>query len=416
MFAPRTDPLLAPIAPAAPARMPAALVVLVLSLLLGIQPVTTDLYLPALPALSASLVAPVAHARLTLSALLLAFGCSQLVWGPLSDRFGRRPVLLWGLGAYTVASMASTFAPSMAGLITARIVQGAAMGAAVVCARAVVRDLYAPIEAAKVMSRGLSGLGLLACLSAPIGGLLSDAFGWRAALLAVAVFGAGTLALVALRFTETLATKNPLALQPRSLLAAWRRIVGNPTFVAYCALTAASYGGLFTFLASSSFVFIGLLGLSKTQYGLLMLSMSLFYIFGTFLCRRLLPRFGLRKTVALAAALSLTGGTGMGLLAVLGVGSTASVMLPFYVFMVGHGVHQPCGQSGAVNPFATTAGTAAALNGFLTMVVAFAISGWLALQPEGSVRPLTDGVWFWSVCIALAAWTLVQKYGEPAAA
>ncbi len=416
MFAPRTDPLLAPIAPAAPARMPAALVVLVLSLLLGIQPVTTDLYLPALPALSASLVAPVAHARLTLSALLLAFGCSQLVWGPLSDRFGRRPVLLWGLGAYTVASMASTFAPSMAGLITARIVQGAAMGAAVVCARAVVRDLYAPIEAAKVMSRGLSGLGLLACLSAPIGGLLSDAFGWRAALLAVAVFGAGTLALVALRFTETLAIKNPLALQPRSLLAAWRRIVGNPTFVAYCALTAASYGGLFTFLASSSFVFIGLLGLSKTQYGLLMLSMSLFYIFGTFLCRRLLPRFGLRKTVALAAALSLTGGTGMGLLAVLGVGSTASVMLPFYVFMVGHGVHQPCGQSGAVNPFATTAGTAAALNGFLTMVVAFAISGWLALQPEGSVRPLTDGVWFWSVCIALAAWTLVQKYGEPAAA
>ena len=393
--------------------MSAGLVVLIMSLLLGIQPVTTDLYLPALPALAQGFGADLPHAQLTLSALLLAFGCSQLVWGPLSDRFGRRPVLLWGLAAYTVAALGSTLAPSMALLITWRVVQGAAMGAVVMCARAIVRDLYTPLEGAKVMSRGLSGLGVLACLSAPLGGLLSQWLGWRAALLALALFGAGTLALIALRFVETVPRKNPLALHPATLLGTWKQIIVHPTFLTFSALTAASYGALFTFLVSSSFVFIQLLGLSKTQYGLVMFAMSFCYIGGTFLCRRLLPRFGVRKTVGLAAVLSLAGGTTLGVLPLLGVTSVWSVMLPFLVFMVGHGVHQPCGQSGAVNPFPQSAGAASALNGFLMMVVAFAMGGWLARQGAASVQPLTSGVWFWSACIALTAWTAVQRHGDP---
>ncbi|MDO8388590.1 MAG: MFS transporter, partial [Polaromonas sp.] len=115
--------------PAAASAMSPSLVVLVLSLLLGIQPITTDLYLPALPALTEGFGAPMAQAQLTLSALLLAFGVSQLFWGPLSDRFGRRPILLWGLAAYVIAAIGSALAPSMALLIIWRTVQGAAMGA-----------------------------------------------------------------------------------------------------------------------------------------------------------------------------------------------------------------------------------------------------------------------------------------------
>ncbi|MBP7566091.1 MAG: MFS transporter, partial [Burkholderiaceae bacterium] len=240
--------------------MPDSLVVLVLTLLLGIQPVTTDLYLPALPALTLELGAPVARSQLTLSALLLAFGISQLVWGPLSDRFGRRPVLLWGLAAYTLASVLGALAPDMALLIVARTVQGAAMGAAVMCARAVVRDLYTPDQGARAMSRGLTGLGVIACLAVPLGSVLAELLGWRAALLALALFGAASLALIALRFTETLPQPNPRALEPATLLRTWGAIVRNPTFLAYSALASASYGGLFTFLASSSFVLIGVLG------------------------------------------------------------------------------------------------------------------------------------------------------------
>ena len=283
----------------------------------------------------------------------------------------------------------------------------------------VTTDLYLPALPALAQGFGadlpqaqltLSGLGVLACLSAPLGGLLSQWLGWRAALLAL--FGAGALALIALRFVETVPHKNPLALRPATLLGTWKHIITHPTFLTFSALTAAAYGGLFTFLVSSSFVFIKLLGISKTQYGLVMFSMSSCYILGTFLCRHLLPRCGVRKTVGLAAVLSLTGGTTLGVLPLLGVTSVWSVMLPFLVFMVGHGVHQPCGPSGAVNPFPKSAGAASALNGFLMMVVAFAMGGWLATQGAASVQPLTSGVRFWSVCIAATAWTAVQRHGE----
>jgi len=391
--------------------MPPGVIVLLLSLLLGLQPVTTDLYLPALPVLTAQLSAPMAQAQLTLTALLLAFGSSQLVWGPLSDKYGRRPILLTGMAAYVLASIASSLAPSMAWLIVWRTVQGAAMGAGVMCARAIVRDLYSPTQGARVMSKGLSGLGVIACLSAPTGGLLTEALNWRFALLALGVFAAATLAVVALRFEETVQHKNPQALQFATLAATWRMILRNPTFRAFSALTVASYSGLFTFLAASSFVFTGVLGLSKTQYGLVMFVNSLAYIGGTFICRHWLPRFGVRRAVGMAGGLSLTGGMLMAILTLSGWISVWTIMLPQLIFMVGHGIHQPCGQSGAVGPFPNAAGAASAVNGFLMMLSAFAMGAWLGGHMDGTVLPLTLGVWFWSALIALSAWTLVQKHG-----
>lgn len=392
--------------------MSPGLIILILSLLLGLQPITTDLYLPALPALTEGFGAPMAQAQLTLTALLLAFGLSQLVWGPLSDRFGRRPVLLLGLTAYVLASAASTLAPSMGLLIVWRTVQGAAMGAGVMCARAIVRDLYTPLQGARVMSKGLSGLGVIACLSPPLGGLLSAWFNWRVALLALTVFSLVCLAVVALHFAETVPQKNTRALAPATLIKTWLAIVSNPTFMAFSVLSSASYGGLFTFLAASSFVFIQVLGWSTTQYGLLMSSNAMAYLLGTFLCRYWLGRFGVRRAIALAGVLSLTGGTLMGVLALAGVHNGWAIMLPQYLFMLGHGVHQPCSQSGAIGPFPQAAGAASALNGFLMMLAAFVVGSWLGTHMDGTVFPLALGVWFWSVLIALAAWTQVQKYGK----
>ena len=120
---------------AAPVSIHPGLAILVLALLLSIQPVTTDLYLPALPALTRSLGAPMAAAQLTLSGLLLAFGCSQMVWGPLSDRYGRRPILLAGLTIYTVASLGSAFAPTMGLLIVSHCPGGRHGCGGDVCAR-----------------------------------------------------------------------------------------------------------------------------------------------------------------------------------------------------------------------------------------------------------------------------------------
>ncbi len=153
--------------------------VVLLSLLLGLQPITTDLYLPALPGITASLGASVAQAQQTLAAMLFAFGVAQLFWGPLSDRFGRKPILLAGLSLYVAAALGCTFATSMAQLLGWRVVQGVALGASVMAGRAIVRDLHDPLAGAKLLSRAFSGLGLLACLSPLVGGATVRVLGWR---------------------------------------------------------------------------------------------------------------------------------------------------------------------------------------------------------------------------------------------
>ncbi len=392
--------------------MQPSLVVLFLSLFLGLQPITTDLYLPALPAMTEAFGGTIAQGQLTLTALLLAFGISQLVWGPLSDRFGRRPILIAGMASYTVASLLVVFASSIELLIAWRALQGVAMGAVVMCARAMTRDLYAPVEGAKVMSKGLSGLGLIACCSAPLGGLLSDVGGWRTAMAALTVFSLVALVLVLLRFEETIKMRNPLALHPAILLRTWGEILRHPTFWAYALLTTAAYGVLFTFLASSAFVFIKVLGLSKTQYGLVMAAMSLIYISGTFMCRRMLTHFSVQRTVWLGSWLTLGGGLLLAVLAANGVQTLWAMVVPLSLCMLGHGVHQSCGQSGSASAFPQAAGAAAALAGFMMMLAAFGMGAWLGANIDGSTRPLAYGVAFWAALLALVAWILVQRYGQ----
>ena len=190
------------------------------------------------------------------------------------------------------------------------------------------------------------------------------------------------------------------------------RIARHPGFLAWAGLLAASYGGLFTFLAASAFVFLNVYQMTKPLYGLAMASASLAYIGGTFVCRRLLPRVGLRGAVRLAAFLSLGGGTAMGLLAWAGVHTWWAFLLPHYLFMVGHGIHQPCTQTGAIAPFPEVAGAASALSGFFLTVVAFGVGAWLGWRIDGTVFPLVNGLWFWTAVIAFFAWVLVQRFGD----
>jgi MFS transporter, DHA1 family, multidrug resistance protein len=395
--------------------MTPVVVVLMLVLLLGIQPVTTDLYLPALPSLPHALGASVSQAQLTLSVLIMCFGLAQLVCGPLADRFGRRPVLLAGMALYTMASVLAALSPGIGWLIAWRALQGAAMAAAVTCGRSIVRDLFEPHEGARVMSKALGGLGLIALLCPLIGGMIMHWFSWHAALMALALFGAATLAFVAGRFEETASQLNPSATRPAPLWQNWKQIAGHPTFVAYTLLLAGTYGGLFIMLAASSFVYIDVLGLSRVSYGAVLATNSGAYILGTMLCRRLLLRRGLRATVAVGGVLSLSGGVLLAALSLAGAyeWSVWTVIAPQWLFALGHGIHQPCGQAGAVGPFRDKAGTAASLSGFCMMLTAFFIGLWLGRSLNGTVFPLTLGVATFSLVVATVAWTLVQRHGDP---
>lgn len=394
--------------------MTPGVIILTLTLLLGIQPVTTDLYLPALPGIARDFAAPMGAAQLTLSALILCFGFGQIACGPLADRHGRRPVLLAGLALYTLAAIASAFAPDIEWLIAARALQGFGMAAAVTGGRSIVRDLYAPAEGARAMSKAMTGLGVIAFASPTLGGLLATAFGWPSAMLALAVFGAATLAHIAWRFEETLERPDPQATRLGPWLHNMGRVVAHPTFRAFALLGSATYGGLYTMLAASAFVFIEHLGLSRTAYGLVISSFSLAYILGTMLCRRLLVARGLRGAVAAGGALSLVGGGSMALLSLAGVDQAWAIIVPQWLFMIGHGIHQPCAQVGAVGPFPDKAGVAAALSGFAMMLTAFVVGLVLGRTLGQDSWPLTLGVGGFGAAVALAAWTVVQRHGEPA--
>lgn len=389
------------------------MMVLLLAALFGLVPVTTDLYLPALPSLAQSFGASMVQAQLTLTAMLLAFGTSQLFWGPLSDKWGRRPVLLGGIAVYAASAVACALAPAIEALVAARTLQGIAMGACVMAARAIIRDLYEPVQGAKIMSQALSGLGLIACTCVPIGGFLTELLGWRWALSSLVLFAAITGLLIYFYFDESLLSRNPKALQIKTLWASVKDIARHPTFQAYNALSTVSFAGLFTFLAISSFVFTQSMGLTQTAYGLLMMSMSMSFMIGTFICRWLLLRMSVQSCVFMASYVSLLAGLLLMYVAYFGPGQTWfgawAVMAPVNLYLLAHGVHQPCGQSGSIAPFPQMAGTASALNGFTMMLVAFGMGTWIGTHMTDPLLSMAHGLMLWSMCLALIGTFAVRK-------
>ena len=411
--------------PGAPLPPPPApwVVVCALSFLLGLQPVATDLYLPALPQMPAALGVDTAAVQWTLSVLVLAFGIAQMVWGPVSDRVGRRPVLLAGLGLFVLASAATVAAPSLAVLVAARAAQGVGLAAALVCGRAMIRDLYPPEQGARVLSQGLSGLGLIALVGPILGGLVAAQWGWRATLALVGLFALAGLVFVWRRLPETLPRhRRQASLSLAARLAQWRGIAAHPMFRAYTALTSSTYGGLYVFLAASAFVFIEVLHVSRPWFGVVMASMSLCYLGGTMLCRRWLPRRGLRGTVRVGAACSLTSALWCAGASAwtLGTDTPPSVwmLLPgLWVYAIGHGMHQPCSQAGVVAAFPHQAGAASALSGLIMCSLAFGIgallSAWMkAPGLAGTIHPMTLGTGLGAALTAWVALGRVQRDGH----
>lgn len=403
--------------PAAAAENPPVAVTLplgraafVLALLLGLQPVATDVYLPALPLLRQALAAPMALAQLTMSALILAFGVAQLAWGPVADRFGRRPVLLVGLALFALSGLGSALAPNVHVLLACRVLQGVALAAAVVCARAMVRDLYEPVAGARVMSLALSGLAVIAIGGPTLGGAAAGAFGWRGALVLVGLAGLGALAYVAWQLPETVRRRNPAATRAGPLLRGWAAMLRHPVFRAWTLLIACTYGGLFTILAASPFVYIEVLGLTSAAFGLTLAWGGGVYLAATFVCRRWIHRHGMGGAVRRGAVFTLAGGLLALVATQASTGALWWLLAAHGMFSFGHGIHQPCGQAGAVGPFPHAAGAASALAGFVLALVAFAIGLWLGQALDGTVRPLACGLAFWAVATAAVAWTLVRRH------
>lgn len=376
---------------------------------LALQPLSTDLYLASLPALRVHFDAPVSSVQLTLSAFLAGFAISQLLAGPLSDRFGRRPVALGGAALYLAGSLLGAFAPSLAVLVAARIAQALGVCCTVVCARAIVRDLYKAEPGARVMSRALSWMGVVPIAGPVLGGLVQSAFGWRANFIVLAAGGAAMLAATLRVLPETNRHRNPHATDLGPLLRNYALVASSRNFWANALPITGSYGALFCFISASSFVLIELFGVSERAFGFTYALVTLGYLLGTIAVRRVLGRLGLTRSIRLGATVGLVAGSTMALLAALGVQSLAAVLVPMCFVTAAHGFIQPCCQIGAIDPFPRHAGAATALMGF-TMLTIAAFAGWLvgALH-DGTVRPLAWAVAASACFSALSAWTLLRN-------
>lgn len=363
----------------------------ILLLIIGflmLQPLSTDLYLASLPSLATVFSVPASTVQLTLSMFVIGFGGAQLVIGPLSDRYGRRPMLLWGLSLYVFASVLCALAPGIELLIVARFLQALGCCSAIILARAIVRDAYAPADSMRVIARASTWLSL-APLSGPIlGSYLQVVFGWRAAFIALSVLSSCLLAAVILRLPETNAHKNPRATELAGLMANYRLVLGSREFWAYALPGALSYGSIFAFISGSSLVLIRVLHVPTEWFGYCFAFGVSGYMGGTIACRRLLAAFGHDATLRIGSALSFASGTAFLAAAALGFAHWSLVIAAMFTTMAAHGINFPVSQSGSVNPFPQQAGTAAGLMGAIVMGVAFAVGTAVGASFDGTLVPL----------------------------
>jgi DHA1 family bicyclomycin/chloramphenicol resistance-like MFS transporter len=363
-----------------------------LTAVVGLGALSIDMFLPSLPAIATVFAAPPATVQLTVTLFLMAFAASQLVYGPVSDRYGRRGVLIAGLALYAAAGLACALASSIGVLIGARVLQALGGGAGPVVARAVIRDLHGPERAARVFSYMAMVQSLNPMLAPVLGGYVHETFGWRAVFLVHA--GAGTLfvALMAAGVHETNVRRDPTALQPGAMGRNVAILLSDRAYLSYVLVNALMFGGQFAFISGSSFVLIGVLGVSPSVFGICFGTVALGIMTGTFLSGRFGGRLGLDQTIFCGVSLGAAAGVVLALLAWSGILSVAAIVAPMYVFAVGLGLTLPNGTAGAIGPFPRMAGLAAAVASFLQMTGSALYSVAVGHFDDGTARPMTTAI------------------------
>ncbi|MCO7037088.1 multidrug effflux MFS transporter [Pseudomonas carnis] len=369
------------------APAPSRSLLFLLVALTALGEVSTQLIIPGLGAIEHALQAPQGSALMALSAFVAAFGLGQLLFGPLSDRIGRRPVLIGGLALYVVATLAMLLVTDIQQFIAARVLQGLGACAALVLARTVVRDVW-KAEAGPALALTMIGM-LYAIVVAPIaGGLLIKLLGWRAPIALALVIGSLVLLLALLFFRESNHHLDPRAAHWRTLGGQYLDLLKGRQYRAYAVALACTYGAMFTVIAGSSAVFINLLGFSSLEYGLnfgLIVSML---IVGSTYTRRNIQRLGPQRIVAKGVTMVAVGGVAaLAIYLVFGL-SVVGLDIPIALVTLGGGLVLPGSVTGAVMPNAHRAGLAAGLMGFAQMFGATCSGLLLSQLRDGSAAPM----------------------------
>jgi len=372
----------------APAGKPSTAVLYGLTMALFVYGwLSVNIYLPILPELDARLHATSHLASLTVTVFLIGFSFTQLVWGPASDRYGRRPVLLAGLATSTVGALLSGLSSGIGVFMAARFLEAVGLGVGPVLARSILTDALGKSQVAVAMAYVAIVVAVIPAIAPVFGGYINLLVSWRGIFFFLALVGACLLTVGAMRLPETLAGKNP-DLTASRVLGEYLELFGNRRYVGYICTYAVAFGTTIGYYAAAPYIFIRLLGYSPHAYGYLLFFNAICYVLGAAAARLLVPRLGTDRVIQLAIAVF----TAASLLAVsldfYTRISTASVLVPMSIFISGSGLVSPAANAGAMTIFRDRAGASTAVIGFSIAIGGAVFSGALSAHHIASLGEL----------------------------
>ena len=392
---------------------------LLLAALATLAAFATDMSLPVLGDTAASFGVTVGRATLSLSAFMIGFAVAPLLSGPLSDHLGRRPVLLVGTALFAVCGAFAAYSGSLGALLFWRVMMGAGAGTGFVIVVAMVRDLFSGSEARVRQSYVNMAAGVAPVIAPTLGVAIASLGGWRAIYAALAI-GAGVLSIAAyFALDESLAASAKVTTSYRAhfdrVVAGYARVLREPVSVGFIGVVALNFGALFAYVAGSSLVLIGVLGVSKRTYGILFACSSLGLMIGA-LSNARLSRSGVSHHRLIVIGMTAIVSTALTLLVLSSVGALRVVTLvPLVVLgFVGHGMVRPNVVQGALEPVPEVAGVASALMSAAQMVTGATASALVSTFFDGRSAQSMTGVMALCACGAAAVYVFVVRPAERA--
>jgi DHA1 family bicyclomycin/chloramphenicol resistance-like MFS transporter len=367
----------------------AASLTLLLGLLIALTPLGTDSWQPILPALAADLGATVSEAQLTVTTFFVGLALGQFAWGPVSDRYGRKPVLAAGLGLGAAAALACAAAGSADQVAAGRFVLGLGLSSGPVVGRAIVRDLYSHDRAAGLLARMVLVFSLVPVSAPLLGGALLILGGWRAVLWFYLVICLALIAACAGTLGET-APEPRASISPRVIARRCGQILAERRFLAPFGALLFSQAGIFAFVSNSAFTLVRGLGVQPAVYSAMFAGVMLGQIAGAWVSSRLVERLGLARLLRTGTALVALSGLALAALAWAGVAHWTAVVVPYMIYMFGTALIMPNATAAALSPFPHSAGAASSVMGASQFALGALVSSALGMLFDGTARPMAS--------------------------